>query len=193
MHTTQVVPPGSIWHYQICHHQQILQNHSTQWGSTENLQSHMTQLLHKGTLSTIQNISTVIPYQTQHTRSPTVTTALSTSLITPFWPQNHSPLISYMYNAGRPGPLPTKFLCIATSTANTDLPTDHPTATRPSCAWQPTDLLTCKPLCASAPTLQYQLHYHPHLSRQPKHLWYNQTRVTPTTPTTADKNLLWPP
>ncbi len=80
MHATHVVPPGSIWHYQICHHQQILQNHSTQWGSTENLQSHMTQLLHKGTLSTIQNISTVIPYQTQHTRSPTVTTALSTSL-----------------------------------------------------------------------------------------------------------------
>jgi len=186
-HDTRVLPL-SIWHHRIRYsHHQV--HYSPQWGRpTTHLRSHLLQFLSDGTKST-QNSSREIPHSdVTSTKEPT---ALLPDLL--IWYQNLAPIIYYIRDAGRPGPPwppPTKFLRVPTPTANTDLSTD-PTATRPSRAWQPTDLLTSETLRAIALfTCQY---HHIHLSRQPKLLWYTPKRVTTTTPTTADKNLLRPP
>jgi len=164
------VLPGSIWH--CC------------------IQCYQLQFLPEGALSNpnISTVTTTLLHKTQcHIITSTeVTTALLPDL--PFWHQNLPPIIYYLCRPGPPWPPPTTFPRVPIPTANTEPPTDHPTATRPSCAWQPTDHLTCKPLCAIAlPTYQY---HHTHLSRQPKFLWDTRKRVTTTTPTTADKNLI---
>jgi len=187
-HATRVLP-GSIWHHRIRCYQ--LQHYSPQWGST-------THRIHpspfQGTLSKPNTATTTTLHKTQRhiiITSTEVKTALLPDLL--LWYPNLPPIID-LHDAGRPGPPwppPTKFPRILTPTANTDLSTDQPTATRPSRAWQLTDLLTRKPLRAIAlSTCQY---HRIHLSRQPKLLWYTPKGVTTTTPTTADKNLLRPP
>jgi len=115
-----------------------------------------------------QNIYTATLNKTQrHITNTEVTTAHLPDLS--LWYENLPPIYD-LYNAGRPippWPLPTKFSCKLTPTANTD-PTlsDHPKATRHDCAWQHPDHLTHTPLRAIALSTYYpwtirNKHLHP--------------------------------